>query len=294
MSDWYQIDNKYFTVQVTSTGAEIKRLFAKPWHRELLWIPLDESARKIWNRSFPILFPIVGKLKDDSYNLKEKKYQMAQHGFARDKNFKCLECGSSEMEFFLDADQETFKLYPFCFELRVKYVLEDKKLTITYSVKNVDRQDIYFSIGGHPAFDTSKIENYEIRFEKKEKGFFQLKDGLVDWKKIIALDTNKLQPSRELFSKDALVFKDIKSKYIDLVDQKRHEVIRVNGTNTPFLGIWAKDSVPFICIEPWYGVSDDADHDNNLETKKGIQTLAMGRSFQFSYSIELMTMAELA
>jgi galactose mutarotase-like enzyme len=121
MSDWYQIDNNYFTVQVTSTGAEIKRLFAKPWNRELLWIPLDESARKIWNRSTPILFPIVGKLKDDSYKLKEKVYQMAQHGFARDKNFQCLECGSSEMEFFLEADQETFKLYPFCFELRVKY-----------------------------------------------------------------------------------------------------------------------------------------------------------------------------
>jgi galactose mutarotase-like enzyme len=293
MSDWYQIENSYFTVQVTSTGAEIKRLFAKPWHRELLWNPYDEASKKIWNRSSPILFPIVGKLKDDSYNLKEKVYQMSQHGFARDRNFKCLECSSTEMEFLLEADQETFKLYPFCFELRVKYVLEDKKINIMYSVKNVDRQDIYFSIGAHPAFDTAKIENYEIHFEKQEKGFYQLSNGLVNWKQLKNLDSDTLVPDRELFSKDALVFKNVKSKYIDLVDHKRHEVIRVNGTNTPYLGIWAKDSVPFICIEPWFGVSDDADHDKNLETKKGIQTLAMGKTFNFSFSIELMTTAEL-
>lgn len=287
MSDWYQIENGYFTVQVTTSGAEIKRMFAKPWHRELLWIPHDEKTKKIWNRSWPILFPIVGKLKNDTYNLKQKAYQMPQHGFARDRNFKCLSCDSTEVEFFLETDQESFKLYPFCFELRVKYTLEDKKLTVTYSVKNVDRQDMYFSIGAHPAFDTAKIENYEIHFEKKEKGFYLLANGLVDWSQLNTFDTNIINPTKELFSRGALIFKELKSKYIDLVDLKRHEVIRMNCTNTPYLGIWAKDSVPFICVEPWCGVSDGVDHNQNLEVKKGIRTLEAGKTFNFSYSIEL-------
>lgn len=289
MSDWYQIENSTFTIQVNSLGAEIKRIFAKPWHRELLWVPQDEKARKIWNRSSPILFPIVGKLKDDSYNLKGKVYQMPQHGFARDKNFKCLECSSGEMEFLLEADQESFKLYPFCFELRVKYTLADKKLIILYSVKNVDRQDIYFSLGAHPAFDTANIEDYEIHFEKKEKGFYRLSEGLVNWKERNVLESEILIPTWELFSKDALIFKELKSQYIDLIDRKRHEVIRMTGTNTPYLGIWAKGPVPFVCIEPWYGVSDEAGHNQNFEVKKGIQTLAAGKTFDFSYSIELLT-----
>ncbi|MFA6238823.1 MAG: aldose 1-epimerase family protein [Bacteriovorax sp.] len=288
MSDWYQIENSSFIVQTTSAGAEIKRMFAKSWHRELLWVPQDDNAKKIWNRSSPILFPIVGKLKDDIYKLKDKAYKMSQHGFARDKNFKCLVCGTSEIEFLLEADQETFKSYPFCFELRVKYLLEDNKLNITYSVKNTDRQEIYFSIGAHPAFHTINIEDYEILFEKSEKGYYQLDKDLVDWTHITALESNSIKPTQELFSKGALIFKNVKSKYIDLIDHKKHEGIRINGTNTPYLGIWAKDSIPFICIEPWFGVSDDADHDQNLKAKKGIRTLAMGKSFDFSYSLELM------
>ncbi len=287
MADWYQIENNYFIVQLNSKGAEIKRLFAKPWHRELLWVPNDEMSRSVWNRSAPILFPIVGKLKDDQYQLKGKSYKMAQHGFARDWVFKCIECGASEITFLLEADQETFKLYPFCFELQVKYTLVERMINIDYAVKNVDRQDIYFSIGAHPGLATADIGDYEIRFEKKERGFFQLLNKLVNWKQLTAVTSEVLIPTKELFSKDALIFKDAKSKYVDLVNQKRQETIRVHGTNTPYLGIWGKDSVPFICIEPWYGVSDDEAHDQNLETKKGIQTLAMGGVFRFSYSMEI-------
>lgn len=289
MPDWYQIENSYITIQVTSVGAEIKRLFAKPWHRDLLWIPQDENDEKIWNRSSPILFPIVGKLKDDTYKFAGKSYKMPQHGFARDMDFKCTLCEGNEIEFLLESDQETFEMYPFCFELRIKYVLQANKLTTHYSVKNTDRQDIYFSIGAHPAFETAKVDNYEIHFEKKEDGFFQLNNGLVNWNNLISLKDSKLIPDKKLFLKDALVFKDVKSNYIELVDLKRHEAIRVSGTNTPFLGIWAKGSVPFVCIEPWYGVSDEINHNQNLESKNGIQKLPLGETFNFNYSIELTT-----
>lgn len=289
MADWYQIENSYFILQVNTQGAELKRLFAKPWHRELLWIPQTESDQKIWNRTSPLLFPIVGKLKNDEYSFKGKNFKMTQHGFARDSEFKCTECGTSEMVFLLEANQETFKNYPFCFELRVQFALIEKKLTLNYSVKNIDRQDIYFSIGAHPAFATSCIEDYEIQFEKKERGFFQLENGLVNWKQLNAVTSNELVPSTELFSKDALIFKDLKSKYVDLINKKRIETIRVHGTNTPYLGVWGKGSVPFVCIEPWYGVSDDIDHDQNLETKTGIQVLSPGGTFRFSYAIEILT-----
>ena len=292
MAEQFKIENEFFSIQITSLGAEIKRIFAKVWNRELLWVPEGETALNIWKRTSPILFPIVGKLKDDSYHLKGKIYQMPQHGFARDKNFKILARESSVIEFVLEADQETFRLYPFCFELRVKYKLEGKKLITLYSVKNTDRQDIYFSIGSHPAFVTERIEDYEIHFEKRESGYFQLSDGLVNWENEYKLESDIIRPTKELFSSDALIFKDLKSQYIDLVDQKRQEVIRISGTDTPYLGIWAKDSVPFICIEPWYGVSDDKSHDKELEKKRGIQMLKMGESSDFSYTIELVKLDE--
>lgn len=287
MADWYQIENSYYTVQLTSTGAELKRLFSKPWHRELLWYPKDEKAKAIWSRTAPILFPIVGKLKEDSYELKGKKYSMAQHGFARDREFVCVECGSSDITFKLEADQETFAQYPFCFELYVRYTLDGKKLNVSYSVKNVDRQDIYFSIGAHPGFETLTLSDYEIRFEKKERGYFLLENKLVNWKELHAFESNIIVPDKNTFAKDALILKNVKSSFIDLANIRRHEVLRVSGTNTPFLGIWGKETVPFICIEPWYGVSDEAGHDGNLEHKLGIQTLAAGSTFKFGFGVEM-------
>lgn len=285
MSDWYQIESSSLIVQLTSKGAEMKRLFSREWHRELLWL----GEEKTWNRSAPVLFPIVGKLKDDEYTLKGKTYKLAQHGFARDFEFKCTECGVSSAEFLLVATQETFNYFPFCFELRVRYTIEDSKLTISYFVKNDDRQDMYFSIGAHPAFETKDLSNYEIRFEKEEKGFFRLDKGFVNWEKQIPLNSQKIELSRDLFVQDALIFKKLKSKYVDLVDTKRNEVVRVSS-NTPFFGIWGKNDVPFICLEPWYGVADEVGHDKNLESKNGIITLGAGEIFGFSYSIEMMNL----
>ncbi len=285
MSDWYQIESNSLIVQVTSLGAEMKRLFSRDWHRELLWL----GDEKTWKRSAPVLFPIVGRLKDDEYHLQGKTFKMSQHGFARDYEFKCTYCGASELEFLLVATQETFNLYPFCFELRVRYKVEDSKVIISYFVKNDDRQDIYFSIGAHPAFETAQLANYEIRFEKEEKEYFRVRDGLVDWLRPYDLDTQKMQMEKSLFADDALIFRKHKSKYFELVDKKRNEIIRVNS-HTPFLGIWGKGDVPFVCIEPWFGVSDSLDHDKQFETKNGLITLAAGDTFGFSYSIEMLTL----
>lgn len=282
MSDWYQIESNSIVVQVTSKGAEMKRLFSREWHRELLWL----ADEKIWNRSAPVLFPIVGKLKDDEYELKGKTYKMSQHGFARDMEFKCMECGTSEVEFFAEATQDTFNHYPFLFELRVRYKIEDSKVTISYFVKNTDRQDIFFSIGAHPGFETTVLANYEIRFEKEEKEYFRLHNGEVDFKRVTELKNSTLEIAPELFKDDALIFKKLKSKYVDLVDKKRNEVIRIHA-NTSHWGIWGKGDIPFICIEPWFGLADVKGHDKNLENKEGIVTLNEGEIFGFSYTIEM-------
>ncbi len=285
MAQSFQIENDSLSLVVSSLGAEMKSLFNKAWKREVLWAPKDEAAKKIWNRTSPILFPVIGQLKDDQYVLKEKVYKMPKHGFARDYEFECVSKTRNELTFKLVADQTTFAMYPFCFELFVTYTLEDRGLQIAYAVKNVDRQDIYFSIGAHPAFATTDLSDYEIIFEKKERGFFLLEDNLVNLKKLTALTSETILPTVELFKNDALIFKDLKSKHIDLKNLKTREVIRVSGTNTPYLGIWGKDSVPFICIEPWYGICDSADHDGNFESKNGIQTLAESSTFRFSFSI---------
>ena len=287
MSDVYQIENSSLILQINSKGAEMRRLFSKEWGRELLW-PGDE---KTWNRSAPVLFPIVGKLKDGHYDLHGKTYTMPQHGFARDYEFKCLRSNVSEIEFSLVASQQSFTMYPFCFVLNAHYKVEGSRVNISYTVKNDDRQTIFFSIGAHPAFETSELENYEIKFQKDEKEFYLTTEGLVDWRSPCEFAATQMPISKDTFKSDALIFKNMNSRYVDLINKKTKEIIRISAV-TPFFGIWGKGDVPFVCLEPWQGVSDEVTHDKNFTDKIGIISLEIGKTFEFSYSIEIMKRAK--
>jgi galactose mutarotase-like enzyme len=283
MSDWYQIENHLLTVQLVSKGAEVKRLFNKIWNRELMWL----GDEKIWNRSSPILFPIVGKLIDDEYIYEGKTYKIAQHGFARDMDFACTRSDVDEIEFTLNATKETFKMYPFLFELKIKYHLVENELKTVVTVKNVDKVEMLFSLGSHPAFDVKGFENYEVRFEKPEKDYYLLNNGLVDFSQSIGLNQEHITLSKKMFDGDAYIFKKLKSKHIDLVNKRFRDVIRLKNFSHQYFGIWGKENIPFICLEPWCGVADVTDHDKNLENKIGIIRLAPMQEFVFKYDIEL-------
>lgn len=284
MSDWYQIESNQIILQAVSKGAEMKRLFNKVWNKEILW-PGDQ---KIWNRSSPLLFPIVGQLKNDEYEFQGKKYGLPRHGFARDSEFICTKCSYDELEFYLGTSRETYKVYPFIFELKVKYKLIEAKLFVEYIVKNIDQKDMYFSIGAHPAFDTFSVENFELEFEKKEESFYLLREGLVDFNNKHPFRDNKLELNPKNFANDALIFDRPKSSYVNLYDKKSKHLIKTTFHNTKFLGVWGKDTLPFICIEPWDGVADSLNHDGNLEKKMGIIKLEPSKEHHFKYEIELM------
>jgi galactose mutarotase-like enzyme len=285
MSEWYQIESNQIIVQVVTKGAELKRLFNKVWNKELLWL----ADQKVWDRSAPILFPIVGKLKDDEFIFEEKVYQMPRHGFARDSEFVCTYCGDNRLEFTLTSTSETYKMYPFSFLLKVTYTLVESILKINYTVINTDNKEMYFSIGAHPGFDTKNIENIDIVFENSEAHFFNLNsEGLVDFNKPIEFNSNLIKISPELFKNDALIFKKLKSRFVDIVDKKSLEIVRIRLSNQPYFGIWGKPTNQFVCLEPWNGIADTADHDKNLVNKIGIVKLAPQKEFNFNYEIELI------
>lgn len=283
MSELFKLENDALCVEINALGAEMKRIFSKTLKLDLLW----RGDELVWGRSAPILFPIVGKLIDNEYIYQGKTYSMNQHGFARDNSFSCVKQTSTELELIMKATQETFAAYPFCFDLKVIYKLDGNTLKVSHVVVNDDRQDILFSIGAHPGFKTANLSDYEIDFEAIEAGFYRLKDGKVDWNKQYLLNSQKIPLSMDLFTKDALIFRNINSKFVDLKNKQTGEVIRVHS-DAPYWGIWGKGNVPFVCIEPWYGVADIVGHDKKLAHKEGMIRLEQKKSFVFSYSLEFM------
>ncbi|ADQ13798.1 aldose 1-epimerase family protein [Halanaerobium hydrogeniformans] len=288
----YKIENEELLVEFELLGAQMRRLKSKVKDKDYLW----HGDAKYWKRSAPVLFPIVGRLKNDEYQFEGKKYSLSQHGFARDKDFELRENKEKRILFRLIHSQATLEVYPFKFELYIEYRLKKNRLEIEYRVKNIDDRDIYFSIGAHPAFywpldkNLSK-EDYILEFEQPEN----LKRHLLNEKGLLTAesedflkDSRKIELNEELFKADALVFKDPKSQSITLKSSLSNDELKLNFESFPYLGIWSKaEGAPFICIEPWYGIADSADSEGDLKNKEGIIRLKSEAEFYCQHSIEI-------
>ena len=287
----YEIKNEHIKAKIKSFGAELNSLQKIDEDLEYMW----QGDSKYWNRHSPILFPIVGRLKNDSYTYQNQKYNMTQHGFARDKEFEVIKNEADFMEFRLKSDEKTLEIYPFSFELYLSYKLEKNSLIVSYKVINKSDDKMLFSIGAHPAFnwtlkEDEKKENYFLEFEniKETKRYFLNDKGLVYDSVDLKIIDNKIALNEELFKNDALVFEDLNIKTLTLKNSINENYIKLNFENFPYLGIWSKPTgAPFICIEPWFGVADSFDSSKNLEDKKGIITLLKDEIFSSFYSIEI-------
>ncbi|AZI24758.1 aldose 1-epimerase family protein [Pedobacter sp. G11] len=283
------LENDYLKVSLNAKGAELQGLYSKETEIEYLW----NANPKYWAKHSPVLFPIVGSLKDDHFKYKGKSYELPRHGFARDHVFEIEKTSSAEAVFTLTQSDETLKVYPFHFKLKLIYKLIDRKLNLTYEVINTGNETLLFSIGAHPAFavpntPNTNYEDYYLAFNTDERlTYWKLEDGLVaNETGNIELDGHKLNLKHELFYNDALVFKNMQSSCISLLNNKNDYGLHFHFEDFPFFGIWAAKDAPFICLEPWCGVADGVNHDHQLQRKEGITSLAPGKNWERFWEVE--------
>ena len=219
MSNPICLENEFLKVSLHTMGAELQSVVNKASNLEYMW----QAEPTVWARHSPVLFPIVGRLKDDTYNYNGKEYKMGQHGFARNKAFQVIAQTPTMVSFQLSEDEETLAIYPFKFSLTLSYILNEQELTLQYEVKNTDTQSIYFSIGAHPGFrlplfDNEQYEDYFISFNQAEKAESYLIDGglISNQTKAVFINTNQLNLNKEIFLQDALVFKNLHANTITL------------------------------------------------------------------------------
>jgi galactose mutarotase-like enzyme len=266
-------------------GAELYSLKDNS-NTEYIW----NGNPEFWGKHSPILFPIVGTLKNNSYHYNGTEYHLSRHGFAREMNFELIDKQENSATFSLTSSDETLKKYPFHFELHIIYTLENKSLKIEYKVINKGASKMPFSIGAHPAFDLpGNFENYSLEFENEEPlTFYLLEDGLIsNITEQIQLDKKQLHLNHKLFENDALVFKQIQSKSITIL-KNSNPILKVNYKDFPDLGIWTPSNAPFICIEPWFGYSDTTNTFGNLFEKESVQILEANAAFHSAFNIEIL------
>ncbi len=280
------LSNELCSASIFTKGAELNSFKNIQTNTEHIW----EGNPAFWGKHSPVLFPIVGALVDNSYVYHGVNYELSRHGFARDFEFEHIYSRPDFASFLLKENAETLLKYPFQFELQIDYTLVEKKLIISYTVRNTSTEEMPFSIGAHPAFALPKsFTGYSLAFEIDESlEAHELENNVFSGTtKTIPLQNKLLPLDYTLFEKDALVFKTIASKSITVLDNSK-PILKVNFEDFSSLGIWTVHNAPFICIEPWIGFSDDSTSNGNLFEKTNIQVLEPNSSFSVSFSIELL------
>lgn len=282
------------TIQTKKSGAELTSIQYNG--KEMLFQGakvLDGNGSIYWKRQAPILFPIVGQLKNSQTQIEDKTYEMSQHGFARDMDFEEISKTEDEHHYILKYNEETLKKYPYKFELHVIYEIIEDILTVTYQVKNIDDKTIYFGLGGHPAFncDYSNGE-YEIAFSENEDKieFLKLKNGLIDTEKAQnILQDNKIYLKEDTFDNDAVIMKNLKSNKVVLQNHETNQkILELDFTGFPYLALWSKKGAPFVCIEPWQNTADRIDSTQIYKDKENIIELPKDKEYKCEFKIKIL------
>jgi galactose mutarotase-like enzyme len=287
------IENDWLKVEISNNGAEVRKVKHKKNGLDYMWT----GDPAYWGRVSPVLFPIVGRLKEDRYQLEGKTYEMSQHGFLRDVEFDVAVQNSTEVSFCFRSGNSYLHIYPYEFKAIIRYTLMEDKLIVGCEIENETKEEMYFSIGAHPAFRIPLLENetmedyhlHMIPTANKNVMEYEIKNSLIR-EKGIANDLPRIPLTDSLFANDALIY-----SYIDqvtLVSNKSKHGVEVRFDGFPFVGIWSKYTngkmAPFVCIEPWYGISDTSNTNGNLKEKFGINMIEPSEAFRAEYKMKFI------
>lgn len=288
----HSAENEHLKIQVKEEGAELCSLISKKTGIEHTW----QADPDIWGSHAPNLFPVIGVLKEGSFMFEGKEYSMPKHGFIRHNNNLILkERADHRLVFELIYSEDSLKIYPFKFDFKIEFELKENKLIVSHYVANLDSKTMYFSLGGHPAFniclfETESIEDYSIEFDHPLSldRILLNDDGLISRQtEPVLQNERKIKLNQQIFDRDALIFENIGSKIATLKSRDHGTILSMEYPDFNDLGIWAKPGAKYVCIEPWLGMADVEGTSGELKDKKGIIALEATKEFVASYSIEI-------
>jgi galactose mutarotase-like enzyme len=289
----YSLENDKLCVQVRSYGAELRSIKERADETEYLW----DGNPQWWKYSFPVLFPIVGKLQDGKYRVNGTEYELPGHGFGRISEYQLVERRQDYIEFALKWSEETLASYPWKFQLNVAYALKENTVEVIWKVQNLDDREMVYSIGAHTAFRCPLVQGEEfsdcyLTFNQQEdnvnmplnsKGQFLKEQGEA------CLQGEQLALNYGMFAGDALAYKGLKSDVVTICSHKSDKKVSMEAKDFPFWGFWtpAQGGAPFLCLEPWQGHADYEGYNGEFAEREGSLKLDPGETQEFHYTIQI-------
>lgn len=267
-------------------GAELKSF--RTGGAEYIW----QGDPRYWSGSAPFLFPIASNARQDTLYIEGKPYHMPMHGFAKDLEWEVGKQSEDCVTFLLRQTAETLASYPFRFTMEAKYAIAGGMLTMTMTIRNDDTREMPYCFGTHPAFNVpfdpaagSSFADYRIEFEKEEENSCPLYDGAarqIDVNRresFLEPDNRTLRLDYDVFARvDTVIFDHMNSRSAALIDGKTGRKLTLGYPTFDYAAVWTKPGAPYVCIEPWQGLSACSDEDDNMLSKRGVKCLKPGES----------------
>ena len=287
----FTIQNHLLSVSIQEKGAELQSIYHKGFDIEYLW----SADPAYWAKKSPVLFPIIGTLKNNSYSYEGKNYNLSRHGFAREMEFTITKQAEDSITFTIVSSEKTKAVFPFDFSFSITYSLDNSQLSVTYAVENTGNGNMYFSVGGHPAFklplvNGTSYDDYLLEFNKPETAprWPISADGLIEAEPLPFFQDTKIVSLRKaLFNRDAIVLKHLNSDTVKLISNATNHGLNFCFEGFPYLGLWAAPGADFICIEPWCGMADSVTASGEWPDKEGLEELAAGKTFERTWWVSL-------
>ena len=279
-----EIKSDKLTVGIDTLGSELMYINGE-CGTEFLW----NGEKSVWSYRSPILFPICGGLKNDTYTLDGKEYSMPKHGFVRKAEFEGKKINESKAEFIFKSNPERMKKFPFEHIFKTVFEVEDNTLKVSYIVENLSGREMYFSVGAHEGYNCPEgIEDYEVQFDEPQTLDTYCFDGTIignTTERVI--ENSKVLPLKtEYFTTDALIFKNVNFKKVTLAHKNSSKkVVLEFDTPNNFL-IWQKPGAKYICLEPWDGISDSVNSDGDITHKEAIVKLGKNKTYTMVHEMK--------
>lgn len=292
----YTLHHNGLTAVTESCGGELVSLRDSSG-TEYIW----SGTAPYWSGRNPVLFPIVGRLADGGkVRFGEKTYEMAQHGFARRRDFAVTAQGEDFITFTLREDAESLKLYPFPFALHITHRLTDKGFVTEYAIENTGESPMPCCIGAHTAFrcplnEGEKFSDYEMVFDEAETAAMLLlnQDNLISAtdREPCLNNSDRFTLDYSVFARlDTMIFEGLKSTGVQLQHKTTGRGVRMDFAPFPMLAFWTQGAqeAPFICIEPWHGCAAVDDEDGAFESKRHCMVLAPKEVKKLAYTVTVL------
>lgn len=288
-----KLENDQLKVEVNEHGAQLHSIQRVDNQIEYLW----QGDPASWNRQAPILFPFVGRLKDDQYQFNGQTYHQTQHGFARDRDFAVVDQTATYVLLEQHDDEKTRAAFPFAYSLRIKFELRGDQLAVTYSVTNPDsKQSLIYAIGAHPGFNmplsaNGQFDHVQLSVSPADTYSRVVLDGPYnDSAHPLTIDMHQpLTIDHDLFKNDAVIFETGGANFTaTLTDPASQHGVHIHTIGTQHVGVWSPypTKANFACVEPWWGIADNVAADGQLIHKQGMHRLAPLDTDDYHFSIQ--------